>query len=222
MKAGERLAKMWGGYYPDVEIGGPALGDPGGEFVPGRFLREGVTITSRGCSDACPWCWVPTREGRIRELPIRDGYIVQDNNLLACSRSHIEAVAEMLTRQPKAARFTGGFQAHRFKDWHRRIFDGIRVAELWFACDTPLALRHLQRVATILDGVPERKRRCYVLMGYNGETLVEAERRVEQVYSLGFLPFAQLYRGPGERQYGFKWRALAKKWARPAAYRRDT
>jgi len=42
-----------------IAYGGPALGDPGGEFVPGRFVKEGVTVTSRGCSKNCPWCLVP-------------------------------------------------------------------------------------------------------------------------------------------------------------------
>ena len=32
----------------------------------------------------------------MREINIADGYIVQDNNLLACSRGHIEKVFEML------------------------------------------------------------------------------------------------------------------------------
>lgn len=215
----EQLARAWGAYYTDVRLGGPAFGDPGEEFVPGRFLRDGITITSRGCSDACPWCFVPKREGKVREIPIRQGYIVQDNNLLACSRQHIEAVAEMLKHQPRAAEFKGGLQAHRLKEWHREIFDSIRVREFWFACDSPAALKALERAAGILDGVPVSKRRAFVLMGFQGETLTEAETRVERVYELGFLPFAQLYQGDERTTYSPEWRALARKWSRPAAYR---
>ena len=58
------------------------------------------------------------------------------------------------------------------------------------------------------------------MIGFHGETIQEAEKRLEEVYALEFLPFAQLYRGPDEREYTRDWRLLAKKWSRPAAYRR--
>lgn len=213
------LAEQWDAFYKDVRLGGPAFGTAAGEFHPGVFLKPGVTITSRGCPNRCPWCLVPEREGAIRELPIWDGWIVQDNNLLACSRPHIEAVAEMLRRQPRAAIFSGGLEAELLEDWHRELFDGLRVRELWFACDSQGGVSHLERASRILDGIPQRKLRAYVLMGFGEETLAEAERRVERVFELGFLPFAQLYRGPGERDYSPEWKALARKWSRPAAYR---
>ena len=37
----EKLARAWGEVYPNVTIGGPAFDDPGGSFVPGRFLADG-------------------------------------------------------------------------------------------------------------------------------------------------------------------------------------
>lgn len=219
IREGERLARAWSHFYLDVKIGGPAFGDPGGEFEPGRFLKPGVTITSRGCPFSCPWCFVPGRERTIREYTIRPGHIVQDNNLLACSRRHIEAVFEMLQQQHAAATFSGGLDVRLLRSWHRNLFDSIRIRELWFACDSSKMLDHLRRAAGILYGIPVRKRRCYVMIGHGEETLLEAERRLETVYELGFLPFCQLYRGPGERKYDRDWKALNKKWSRPAAYR---
>jgi len=35
-----RLAEQWQHIAP-VKIGGPALNEPGGEFVPGRYLKKG-------------------------------------------------------------------------------------------------------------------------------------------------------------------------------------
>ena len=52
-REGERLAKSWSRFYDDVAIGGPAYNDPGGEFVPGQYMKTGVTITSRGCPKRC-------------------------------------------------------------------------------------------------------------------------------------------------------------------------
>jgi hypothetical protein len=207
----------------DVRVGGPAYDDAGGEFVPGRFLKAGCTITSRGCPKKCGWCKVPFAEGALRELPIRPGWIVQDNNLLACSDRHIRAVFDMLREQGRAAYFNGGLDKHYLKPWHREMFDSIRIGELWFACDTGNDLHHLERAAKILQGYPEAKMRCYTMIGYEGETLQEAEKRVEDVYALGFLPFTQLYQPPTAMMptkiYSAEWKSVMRKWCRPAAYR---
>ena len=46
------LAKQWEFVAP-VKIGGPAVNGEGNGFVPGQYLRHGVTITSRGCPNRC-------------------------------------------------------------------------------------------------------------------------------------------------------------------------
>jgi hypothetical protein len=87
------------------------------KFTPGMFLKEGCTITSRGCPKKCGWCSVPKREGAIRELAIKPGWIVQDNNLLACSERHLRAVFAMLQEEDRAIFFNGGLDKHFLKDW---------------------------------------------------------------------------------------------------------
>lgn len=213
----ERIASSWANYYQDVKVGGPAYDDPGGEFTPGMFLKEGCTITSRGCPKKCGWCVVPTREGAVRELKIKPGWIVQDNNLLACSEKHIRAVFDMLRAQGRRAWFNGGLDKHFLKPWHREMFDSVSIGELWFACDTALDLPWLEKAAAILDGYPVRKLRCYTMVGYNGETIADAEARLTRVLKLGFLPFTQLYQPETRKQYSDDWRKLCRRWARPAA-----
>jgi len=216
----ERLYRAWSEFYHHVEVGGPAYDSMGGLFVPGRFVKEGVTITSRGCNRRCEPCFAWRREGYIRELRIEEGYIIQDNNLLACSEPHIKAVFDMLRRQRKAAIFSGGLDTRLFQPWHRELIDSIHVHELWFACDSQEMLKPLERVADMLHGISQGKRRCYVMIGYGNETLLQAESRLKAVYALGFLPFSQLYRGDGERAYTKDWKDLNRKWSRPAAYRK--
>ena len=46
MQEGKRLLSAWKTYYNDVRVGGPAFGNKGNEFIPGLYLKEGVTITS--------------------------------------------------------------------------------------------------------------------------------------------------------------------------------
>ena len=217
-ESAERLADEWRAHYDDVQVGGPAYGDPGGEFTPGRFLKEGCTITSRGCPKKCGWCIVPKSEGTIRELTIQPGYIVQDNNLLACSETHIRAVFDMLRAQNRNIYFNGGLDKHYLRDWHRPLFDSIPIGELWFACDTAADVPWLEKAAKILEGIPLRKRRCYTMIGYDHETVEEAERRCERVLELGFMPFCQLYQRETFFQYAEPWRKVHRKWARPAAY----
>jgi hypothetical protein len=215
---GENLYKAWSNYYSDVELGGPAFDDVGNDFIPNMFIKEGVTITSRGCIRNCDFCLVAKREGKLRELNIKPGWIIQDNNLLACSRNHIEKVFEMLRQQNKPAIFSGGLDSRLLKKWHRELFDSIKVKELWFACDNYNMLPYLEKTAEILEGISKNKKRCYVMVGFKNESIEEAEKRLEKVYSLGFDPFCQLYQDLNKKEYTKDWKNLSRKWSRPAAY----
>ncbi len=215
----ERLFRSWSRFYPDVELGGPAFGDHGDEFVPGRFVKEGVTITSRGCPKECQFCLAWKREGGIRELPIVDGWNVADNNLLACSSGHIERVFDMLEQQPEPVVFSGGLDAELLQSWQVLRLDQMRVKSVWFACDRPGDLKKLTFVAGMMHNWSIEKKRCYVMIGHNEESLRAAEKRLEDVFSLGFLPFAMLYRPEEPKVYPREWRLLQKKWCRPAAFK---
>ena len=212
----ERLAKAWGQYYP-VKIGGPAYGSPVNGFVPEQYVRKGVTFTSRGCDNQCPWCLVPKTEGKLRELPIVEGHIVQDNNLLACSRGHIERVFEMLRTQHGVV-FAGGLDVRLMPDW---VIDGIRslrLDQLFVACDTLPSICHVQATIKRLR-LPRDKVRCYVLIAFDpAETVDDARERLMEVYRAECLPFAQLYQPPDRYiKYPHEWRALVRTWSRPAA-----
>lgn len=216
----EQLAEAWRHIAP-VRIGGPAYDAPGGEFVPGRYLRPGYVITSRGCPNRCWFCSVWRREGgEIRELPIREGNNVLDDNLLACSESHIREVFAMLKRQ-KYGRpmFTGGLEAKRLKDWHVELLRDLRPKEIFFAYDNPSKYEPLVEAGKKLLGagftVASHTLRCYVLIGYQGDTFEAAEKRLMDTIRAGFLPMAMLYRDEsGERST--EWARFQQFWARPA------
>lgn len=216
----QRLQLAWKQYYHSVLIGGPALDNPGAGFEPGIFIKKGVTITSRGCLWNCPWCFVPKREGEVRELEIESGWIIQDNNLLACSKKHQEKVFEMLLEQRSPIEFSGGLDGHFLSTWHIDWFKKLKVYQFWFACDHAESFKRLEKIADLMSDFPEQKKRCYVMIGWNGESLVDAEARLEKVYSMGFLPFSQPYQGETWIDYSKEWKKLNRKWSRPAAYRR--
>ena len=222
MAEAERLEKEWRQIAP-VEIGGPAVGDPAGEFIPGRYLEPGYTITSRGCPNRCWFCSVWRREGNaIKELAIKPGNIVQDDNLLACSKPHIEAVFAMLKTQPYGAVKLAGLEAAILKEWHVQLFTTVSIDELFFAHDTPDDYEPLIAAGKLLTqyGFTLRKMQAYVLIGYRGDTFDKAEKRLIDTYRAGFMPRAMVYRD----ERGFKepaWQRFQKTWMRPAATKQE-
>lgn len=219
IEEGERLAEAWGQYYPVVRLGGPAFGSPANGYMPGQYVKCGVTFTTRGCNNRCPWCLVPGREGQLAEIEdFAPGWIINDNNLLQASKPHIEQVGAMLRRQPRAARFSGGLDARRVDDWVAEWLRDLRIDEIFLAADTKAALRPLERALEKLSFLPRRKLRVYVLIAYGGEATDEATERLKAVWQLGGLPFAQLYQPPDRYiDYSPEWKRLARTWSRPAA-----
>jgi hypothetical protein len=214
----EKLACAWQHIAP-IKIGGPATGMPGGEFIPGRYLREGYTITSRGCPNRCWFCSVWKREGDIRELPIRDGWNVLDDNLLACSEEHIREVFGMLARQRQPAEFTGGLEAARLKPWHVLALRTLYPKQLFFAYDGPEDRDQLYTAGEMLlaGGFTRisHSLRSYVLIGYPNDTFDKAEYRLKDAIKAGFMPMAMLYRDEAGKT-DYEWRRFQRQWTRPA------
>lgn len=220
IEEGKRLQDAWAQYYPIVKLGGPAFNNGGfiDHFMVGMYIKCGVTFTSRGCDNDCPWCLVPQAEGRLRTIPIMPGHIVQDNNLLQCPSRHRWAVFQMLNSQRRAASFPGGLDAGLVTDQVADELRGLRIHQVFLAADTEGMLRPLAKAINRLSFLPRQKLRCYVLLAYGDETLTQAEARLRRVWELGAMPFAQLYQPPDRRiNYSREWKALTRTWSRPAA-----
>lgn len=214
---GEKLAEAWRAVTKRVSVGGPAYDDPGGEFTPGLYVKHGYTITSRGCPNHCWFCSVPKREGAIRELQIKDGYNILDSNLLACSEKHINAVFDMLARQPERPKFTGGLEAARMTPKIAERLAKLKPSSAYFAYDTPDDYEPLAAASKMLNaaGITGRGRNffVYVLIGYKNDTFEKAERRLVSVLHLGLLPMAMLYNRAEGRVDALNWKRLQREWA---------
>jgi len=216
------LATQWLS-YGSVRIGGPAVSGSNGEFISGRYLKKGVTITSRGCPNNCPWCFVPRWEGKLKELnQIAPGNIVQDNNLLACSKTHLNKVFSMLRNQ-RAIEFSGGLEASRLSDWIIEELRGLKINQIFLSYDSAAQKRSVQKAVEKLKRYFKRdKIRCYVLIGYKGDSLEKAEERLRWAWDIGTLPFAMRYRTPEPLLQGTylftdrRWNLLTRQWTRPA------
>ena len=216
------LAAQWKP-YGKIRIGGPALDNSQGDFVPGRYLKNGVTITSRGCPNKCWFCLVPKRNnGLLVELTIKPGRIVQDDNLLACSKKHVKAVFEMLKNQSQIE-FSGGLEALRVTPRIAEELSKLLIRHIWLAYDNHEDEEPLRyAIENLKPFFSRRQIRCYVLIGYPGDNISKAEERLKLAWRMGTLPFAMRYRKPAKsmnKSFVFherEWNLLTRQWTRPA------
>lgn len=222
--AAEQLAEMWRHVAP-VKIGGVAYDDASLEFIPGRYIKPGYTITSRGCPRRCWFCGVWKKWPTVNPMPIHEGWNVLDDNLLAAPRPHVEAVFEMLRRQGRRVEFTGGLEALSLQDYQVDLLAGLRPRpSMFFAYDPGDAFETLESAAKRLLAAGFTRGshllRCYVLIGGPKDTLASAEARLVQMFGLGFTPMAMLWRPTTKSEQKWKpgpeWRPFQRRWARPA------
>lgn len=219
LEEGERLARGWERTGLPVELGGPAFLAPEAEFVPGRFLKPGYVISSRGCPNHCWFCPVWRKQPGIVELAVTDGWRLQDDNLLACSEPHVRQVFAMLKEQPRRAELTGGLEAARLESWHVELLSDLRPASVFFAYDTASDREPLRRAGELLRNARLASAlRAYVLIGYPQDTFENAEERLRFCWKQGFLPLAMLWRDSQGRTE-VVWRKFQRLWCRPALTR---
>jgi len=210
----DEIISTWRG-RGEIMVGGPAYMDEEGDFVSGKYLKDGYTITSRGCPNRCWHCRVWRKNPALIELPIIAGHIVQDDNILACSHEHIENVFKMLKIQ-KDIVFSGGLDPELLKDWHLEKMNELKIKQLFTAYDNPRDLEPVANAAKLLNehgyGIKNRKAFCYVLIGYPKDTIDVAEHRLKSVFKMGLIPFAMLYKDKnGETKK--EWRKFQRLWA---------
>lgn len=221
----EKLALEWQHVAP-VKVGGVAYGDPGHEFVPGRYIKRGYTFTSRGCPRRCWFCSVWKRRGEATPLPVvHEGWNILDDNLLACPDDHVRSVFAMLAKQDRRVMFTGGLEAAALQDFHVDLLASLKPRPVcYFAYDPGDPFETLVNAARRMLAAGWTRaahRLCsYVLIGYPKDTFELAEGRLKQMLSIGFTPYAMLWEPetPSAEKYrpAPEWHAFQRRWIRPA------
>ena len=220
----EMLAEDWRHVAP-VKIDGVAYGNPGHEFVPGMYIRDGYTFTSRGCPRRCWFCSVWKRDPVPRLLPVHDAWNILDDNLLACPEFHVRAVFAMLARQRRRVEFTGGLEAAALQDYQVGLLAGLKPRpNCFFAYDPGDPFETLKSAAERMLNAgftaESHRLRVYVLIGYPKDTFDAAEKRLRDMVAIGFTPHAMLWQPetPSAERYrpSPEWRAFQRRWARPA------
>jgi len=221
----ESLAEDWKHIAP-VKIGGVAYGDPGREFVPGRYIKPGYTFTSRGCPRRCWFCSVWKRRPQATPiLPFSPGWNILDDNLLACPEWHVRMVFAMLANQGRQAEFTGGLEALALQDYQVGLLADMKPRpNCFFAYDPGDPFETLKSAADRLIAAGftacSHRLRCYVLIGYPKDSFAAAELRLRSMIGIGFTPHAMLWQPetPAAEKHrpAPEWRRFQRLWARPS------
>jgi hypothetical protein len=190
-----------------VIVGGPAvmlmphyLADIAeqGQYWPDAvsYHNADATFTSRGCIRRCPFCAVWRIEGTLKELddwPVRP--VVCDNNLLACSRAHFDAVIDKL-KPLSSIDFNQGLDARLLTKYHADRLAELDISRggLRLAFDNIAMERSFLNAYTQLRnaGFAKSRIRVYVLIGYN-DNPDDARYRLERVSALGIEPNPMRY-----------------------------
>lgn len=201
-----------------VKLGGVAFQNQAIDFKQGMYIKSNIIFTTRGCNNNCQWCCVPRIEGKLKELPVCVGNIIQDNNFLQANKSHKDKVFKMLRTQKRIC-FKGGLEPDLIDDHFISNVTSLNIEELWLACDLDSRLPEFKKGCEKLKkaGFNRRKIHCYVLS--YGKNRDADEARAREVYEAGAMPFVQLYRDFSDVKttYNKDWNAWARMWQRPAA-----
>ena len=119
----------------------------------------------------------------------------------------------MLKRQ-KERPMLMGLEAALFTGAHAGMLMTMKPKELWFAYDEPADIDPLKEAAFLLRKVGIIKPTshaacCYVLIGYEKDTIPFAEKRLQQTLNLGLMPHAMLFNRRPEKE----WRRFQREWA---------
>ena len=153
----------------------------------------------------------------LDEFPI--GNILQDNNILACSKRHRNRVFKMLKTQRQIS-FRGGLESTRVTNQVVEDLRGLRISDLCLAYDHPNKEKPLIKAVNQLSKYFKKyKLRCYVLIGYQNDTIEKAEYRLRRAWDIGTEPFAMLFKDKNNTKQSKEWRQFQRLWARPAIIR---
>lgn len=154
-------------------------------------------FTTRGCIRKCPFCVVPEKEGRIREVADiyqfwtgQEHLMLLDNNLTAAPE-HFALVVRQLIKERIVVDFSQGLDIRLITPDMAQLLAKVRLwKQIHIAFDN-LSVESAVRSGVALlkeNGVPPRKLMAYVLIGYD-TTPEEDLYRVEVLRALKVDPF---------------------------------
>lgn len=187
---------------------------------------------TRGCTNKCPWCVVPIKEGRIRPYwdveRVANGnkkLVLMDNNILAAGDYAIEQLDKIIANKYRVD-FNQALDARLVTEEFAKRLAKIRWLEslIRFGCDTTPQIKECQRAIDMIRGYGYRGgfflytmiggkngfNECYNRINYWKKKLTEY-RQTKQGSAV--YPYAQPYRDPNNPDHEIpKWQKDMAQW----------
>ncbi len=165
----------------------------------GRKLKTSLTSITRGCVRNCPFCFVPTMEGKICyrgnwEQDISDKFsriTFWDNNFLAIPK--FEQLVEKISTYNKIVDFNQGLDAAYFTDERAKLLTSLRLDCLRFAFDLKEKEKYVVKAINNAHKYYNGEVSCYVLYGFN-DTPEQLYYRINILNELGAFSYPMRYR----------------------------
>ena len=173
---------------------------------------------TRGCPNACPFCIVSEKEGRMSRKAAdlsewwsgQKNIVLMDANILAC-REHI-SLLEQLTDSGACVDFNQGLDARLLTPENIAILRRIKIKEIHFAWDLMKNSKRIVQGLNLWKRYGKKDRHgawgsVYVLTNFN-TTMAENLYRIYKLREMGFSPYVMVYdkpHAPQEVRYLQRW-----------------
>ena len=170
-------------------------------------------LTSRGCPNSCPWCFVPEAEGKIVDYADPDSFVrvdhdhvmLLDNNLLAAPGA--VRVLEWAGRFHGSVDFNTGLDTRRIDRATAKLLSKVKIRPwIRLACDSEAGKKPLVKAMANLESagiaVGQRRTVVCVLVGFSGELSeedIERTKFVDGIADAFVMPYMPPDAGPGWR-----------------------
>ena len=157
---------------------------PDYDLYPNIDKKTAYGFLTRGCSNKCPWCVVPVKEGKIRpymdvdEIAIegRTHLVLMDNNILACDYGlrQIEKIVERGYRVD----FNQALDARLVTDDVAKMLAKVHwLNQIRFGCDTPKQVKECEKAMLLIDSYRQKPAQ-YLMYTMIGTDMNEAYSRI--------------------------------------------
>lgn len=161
---------------------------------------------TRGCPNACPFCIVSCKEGRVSQKVAdlsewwngQKNIVLMDPNLLAC-REHMELLGQ-LADSGACVDFNQGLDARLLTPENIEILRRIKLKEIHFAWDLMKNSKRIVQGLNLWKRYGKKDRHgawgsVYVLTNFN-TTMAENLYRIYKLRDMGFSPYVMVYDKP--------------------------
>lgn len=234
------MVNFWLRVHPDIEIGGSGWNLQKELPQEAEILRPdydlygidyGLGFLSRGCIHRCPFCIVPEKEGRLRQvaqvsnlLNLKSNFLVLlDNNLLALPNA-LDILTEIKERglmvnfnQGLDIRLVTPEIARALADLHYMDFSRNNRTLHFAFDDTRLENSVRHGIEILLESGISSEHLCfYVLAGFNNQTLEDVLYRCDMLREYGVRPYVMRYRKNSRLNAIARWaNCTVGLWRRP-------